>query len=151
MGDTSSLLSLANVFIGLRSLMSQENKMNTRRTGLCTEHTRVMALEAALPLESLEPATCNETVSEEGLSGGSDSAGADERLTAAWLTTWPPRPSCPRLTQSAQSLLPARSLTCCRGLCAQKETTLLKWPQLCTRGARMGNSGSHASLWLRET
>ena len=54
--------------IGLCSLMSQENKMNTRQTGLGWEHRRVVALKAALP-ESLEPAMCNETVFEEGAVG----------------------------------------------------------------------------------
>lgn len=70
----------------------------------------------------------SQSLFEEGLSGGSISAGADERLTTAWLNTFPPRPSCPRITQFAQSLLPARSLACCREMSAQRETTLLRWP-----------------------
>lgn len=64
-----------------------------------------------------------------GLSGGSVSAGADERLTSDWLNTFPPRPLWPGITQFAQSLLPARLLArlLAAGECVLREMTLLRW------------------------
>lgn len=102
-----------------------------------------------VPGEQLSPPSvsstcvCNQSVSEEGLSTGSISAGVDERLTTDWLDTFPPRPLWPRITQCAQSLLPAR----CRGMRAQRETTLLRWsPALGAQEPGQGFRG-HTSLW----
>lgn len=83
------------------------------------EHRHMVALKAALPFESLGPAMCNWTVFEEGAVRWEHFSGADERLTTDWLNTFSPRPLCPTITQSAQSLLPARLLAA--GECVLRE------------------------------
>lgn len=129
-------------FIGLLKshITKEQNKHKANRLGLGAQ-TRGGLESSSLPLQSLEPACVISQSLKRGLSSGSISAGADERLTTDWLNTFPPRPLWPRITQFAQSLLPAR----CRGMHAQRETTLLRWsPAL---GAEGGEFRDHTSLW----
>lgn len=61
-----------------------------------------------------------------------------------WLNTSPPRPLWPRITQFAQSLLPARSLarSVQGNACSERDDTSEMDPG-------SGNSGDHTSLWSR--
>lgn len=113
---------LKDYFIGLlRSHITKEQNEH-RRIGLGWG-TDGGAWRAAPPSVS-STCLCISQSLRRGLSTGSVSAGVDERLTTDWLNAFPPRPLWPRITQCAQSLLPAR----CRGMRAQRETTLLRCP-----------------------
>lgn len=98
----------------------------------------MVALKAALPLESLEPAMCNQTVFEEGADRWeqfSRCRRAPYNRLAEHLSSQASLPQ----DHSICSVLAARPLACCRGMRAQRETTLLR--QTSTLGAEQPGWG----------
>lgn len=126
--------------------MSQKNNMNTRQIGLGREHRCVVALKAALPFESLEPAMCNYS-----LWGGGCQVGAFQQVPTSALqpTGWTlflPGLSGPgTLNLLSPCCPPARLLQ--GNACSERDDTSEVVPGSGCRGARVGNSRDHTSLW----
>ena len=108
-------------FIGLlrSGVTKEQNKHKVNRVGLGTQ-MRGGLESSSLPLQSLEPAMCNLV----SLWGGVCQVAAFQQVPTSALqpTGW--TPFLPDLSGPGSiCLLPA----CCRGMRAQRETTLLRW------------------------
>lgn len=125
--------------------MSQKNKMNTRQIGLGWEHGRVVALKAALPLQFLEPAMCNKSVSEGAVRWQHFSR--CRRAPYSRLAEHLSSQASLAGDHSVCSVLAARPLL--GNACSQRDDTCEVVPGSGCRGAGVGNSGDHTSLWPR--